>query len=152
VTKTRRARAPGRGARGYRLFLALFFLGSAVFNAAVAVPAAREVFQAFHDMAWLSLYRDLIAGVILPNATLMAILLVGFELAVGIAILGPRAWARAGVIAAVVFVLALVPSLAWPYLLANIAMGAGGIWLLRYGHERVVPGRPTSRPIEEATT
>ncbi len=107
------------------------YLGGAVYNAFVTVPEAREVFESFADMAWLGPYRWLIDNLFLAAPTACAATLAAFELAVGVGIVAGGQARRAALVAATAFVIALIPSLSWPYWTANVGLAALQVRALR---------------------
>jgi hypothetical protein len=59
--------------------------------------------------AWLPLYRTLTESIIAPQPRIFGILLILFEVTMGLFLLGRRAWVRVGLIGTMIFVLVLVP-------------------------------------------
>jgi len=59
--------------------------------------------------AWLPLYRTLTETIIAPRPRIFGILLILFEVAMGLLLLSRGAWVKVGLIGTMIFVLALVP-------------------------------------------
>jgi hypothetical protein len=101
-----------------------FYLLSAVFNAAYTLPRTGEddLFDGYADGAWFGFLEDFMRDVFAPNGALFMVLVVIFEVAVGVAILSRDRWVDFGVAASLLWVVGIMPFLAWPYLLVNIAL------------------------------
>lgn len=128
----------GVGWNVWRGFIGGFYLLSAVFNAAYTVPLANDpdTFEGYADGAWFPFLTDFMWDVFIPNAATFMVFVVIFEVAVGFLILGRGGWVDLGVGASLVWVIAVLPFLAWPYLLVNVALILlqGTVLLRRYPH------------------
>lgn len=129
-----RPRPVGRG--GWNLWrgvIGLFYLAAAVFNTVYTLPRSDEL-DGYADGAWFGFLADFMRDVFMPNGELFMVLVIVFEVAVGVAILSRARWVDLGVAASVLWVVAILPFLAWPYLLTNIALVAlqGIVALRRY--------------------
>lgn len=112
------------------MIVGVFYLAAAGFNAAYTLPRASDadLFEGYADGAWLSSLEELVREVFIPNAALLMAIVVVFEVAVGLALLGRGAWVDAGAAASLIWVAAILPFLAWPYLVVNVVLaGAQGI-------------------------
>jgi hypothetical protein len=68
----------------------------------------------------------------MPNDQLLLVLVIVFEVAVGLAILNRGIWVDVGVAASLLWVIAILPFLAWPYLITNVVLVVlQGVLLLR---------------------
>lgn len=69
----------------------------------------------------------------MPNDAALMVAVILFEVTVGVMILSRDQWVDVGVIASLAWVLAILPLLAWPYLLTNVVLAAlQGAVLLRH--------------------
>jgi hypothetical protein len=114
----------------------IIYLGAAVFNTAYTLPISDEpgTFTGYADGAWFGFLADFISDVFAPNGTLFMALVIVFEVAVGILILSRDRFVDWGVIASLAWVLAIMPFLAWPYVLVNVGLVfvQGAVLLRRY--------------------
>ena len=127
-----RVQQAGRLAEAARLAWGIFFLGSAAFNALVTAPDAEAVFTAFVGLSWTQAAP--LVRAILPVAAAFTLLVVGFEVVVGLLILSRRT-ARLGVIISLAWLAALVPFLG-SYGLVNVALIPAVALLLRRSYDR----------------
>jgi hypothetical protein len=106
-----------------RALLGLGYLAGGLFHLGnVVLGDTRATYEAFAEMAWLGWYQTLISEVIVPLATPFTVAVLLFELAVGALILSRDRTARLGHAGAIVFNLALIPSLATPYWTGNVVL------------------------------
>lgn len=117
----------------WRAFIGIAYLAAAVFNTLYTLPRSDQL-DGYAEGAWFSFLEDFMNDVFMPNGDLFMVLVIVFEVAVGILILSRDPYVSAGVTASVVWVIAVLPFLAWPYLLTNIALIAlqGGLLFRRY--------------------
>lgn len=114
--------------------MGIFYLASAVFNLAYTVPLSDEpdTFEGYAEGAWFGFLRDFMEEFFASNAGTLMILVIIFEVAVGLLVLGRDRWVDLGVALSVLWVLAVLPFLAWPYLLVNVVLAVvQGVLLLR---------------------
>ncbi len=70
--------------------------------------------------------------VFMPNDRPLMVLIVVFEVLLGLAILNRGIWVDVGVAASLLWMIAILPFLAWPYLITNVVLAAlQGVLLLR---------------------
>ena len=92
-----------------RIFLGFFFVAMGV-GVNVAFLLTQPSFVADYGReAWLPLYRTLTETIIAPRPRIFGILLILFEIAMGLLLLSRGAWVKVGLIGTMIFVLALVP-------------------------------------------
>jgi len=107
------------------------YVSAAAFNSVYTLPRHDEL-DGYAEGAWFGFLKDFMWDVFMPNGEFFMALVIAFEVAVGILILGRGDAVDVGVIASVVWVVAILPFLAWPYLLTNVGLaGAQGALLLR---------------------
>lgn len=109
--------------RFIRALLGLGYLAGAAFhlaNVTLGDPAA--TFTAFAGTAWWEWYARLIRDVAVTNATPVTVAVLLFEFAVGVLILSRDGTARYGHLAAIVFNLALIPTMSAPYWYGNVVL------------------------------
>ncbi len=122
----------GTGWNLWRAFIGLAYLAAAVFNAIYTLPRSDEL-DGYADGAWFGFLETFMDDVFMPNGEVFMSLVIIFEVVVGLLILARRSQVDVGVIASVVWVLAVLPFLAWPYLLTNIGLAVvQGVLLLRW--------------------
>lgn len=127
----------GRGGWNvWRGVIAGFYLLSAVFNGVFTLPRAgdADTFDGYADGAWFGFLEEFMRDVFTPNAATFMVLVILFELGVGVAILGREASVDLGIAASLVWVVAIMPFLAWPYLWVNLALAVmqAAVLLRRY--------------------
>jgi hypothetical protein len=123
-------RSAGPWANAARGLVALYFLGSAVFNAVVTYPKARTTFRDFEGLSWPG-FDLLVRELAIPLAHPITAMVIAFELTTGILLLGRGRLVRAGLFVAVVWHLALIPFLSF-YAIVNLVLAAAIARLLRY--------------------
>ena len=123
----------GTGWNAWRIFIGVAYLAAAVFNTVYTLPRSDEL-DGYAEGAWFGFLADFMRDVFMPNGELFMTLVIVFEVAVAILILSRGRYVDAGVTASVLWVLAILPFLAWPYLLTNIilALMQGVILFRRY--------------------
>jgi hypothetical protein len=85
---TRHAPA-GRLVNVTRIAWGVFFLGSAVFNALITAPNAEQVYLSFAGMSW-PVAEQLVRHLVVPVGMAFTLLVVAFEITVGLLILRRR--------------------------------------------------------------
>ena len=117
----------------WRIFMGVAYLAAAIFNTAYTLPRSDQL-DGYAEGAWFAFLEDFMWDVFMPNGDLFMTLVILFEVAVALLILSRGRYVDAGVAASVLWVLAILPFLAWPYLLTNIilALMQGVILLRRY--------------------
>ncbi|NNC39584.1 MAG: hypothetical protein HKN95_02735 [Acidimicrobiia bacterium] len=123
----------GIGWNIWRAFIGIAYLAAAVFNTVYTLPRSDQL-DGYADGAWFPFLGDFMRDVFMPNGDLFMILVIAFEVAVAVLILGRGSSVDAGVVASVLWVLAVLPFLAWPYLITNLvlALTQGVILFRRY--------------------
>ncbi len=126
------ARPIGRkGWNIWRATIGVAYLAAAGFNTVYTPPRSDD--PAGHaDGAWLGFLGDFMRDVFMPNGEAFMSAVIVFEIAVAILVLSSGRSVDIGVIASVLWVLAVLPFLAWPYLVTNIVLAlVQGVLLLR---------------------
>ena len=128
-TQSRSSAGPGWNA--WRSIIALAYLAAAGFNLFFTLP--KGDLSWFADAAWTPILAGFVREVVLPNDTLFMVLVVLFEAAVAVLILGRGRFVDLGVIASVLWVLFLIPFLQpFPMAATNVVLALlQGILLLR---------------------
>ena len=123
----------GVGWNIWRAFIGLAYLAAAVFNTFYTLPRSDQL-DGYAEGAWFPLLEDFIWNLFMPNGELFMFLVIVFEVAVAVLILSRDRYVDIGVGASVLWVLAVLPFLAWPYLITNVvlALMQGVILLRRY--------------------
>jgi hypothetical protein len=132
---TARTRA-GRWATAGRLALGVYFLLMAAVNILITLPNANATYTGLARLSWphFAWVPELISG---PFAVPFTILLVAWEIALGVLLLSCGRAVRVALWAALFQVLALAPFLGW-YEVANLATAVLVIALLTRTHDRTV--------------
>ncbi|NND02110.1 MAG: hypothetical protein HKN91_04935 [Acidimicrobiia bacterium] len=117
--------------RIWRALIAIAYLAAAIFNAIYTLPRSDEL-DGYADGAWFGFLGDFIRDVFMPNGEIFMTLVIIFEIAILIA--SRRTAVDAGIVLSVLWVLAVLPFLAWPYLITNIVLAVvqGGVALRTY--------------------
>ena len=97
------------------------YLAAAGFNVVYTLPRSDEL-DGYADGAWFGFLGDFMRDVFMPNGQVLMTLVIVFEVAVAILIAGRGTAVDAGVVASVLWVLAVLPFLTWPYLITNIVL------------------------------
>jgi len=114
-----------------QLAVAALYLVGAAFNATYTLPRSDQL-DGYAEGAWFGFLEDFMWDVFMPNGEIFMIGVVLFEVALGLLILGRGPGVDIGVAASVIWVLGLLPFLAWPYLLTNLLLaGMQGMLALR---------------------
>ena len=123
----------GIGWNIWRAFIGIAYLAAAVFNTVYTLPRSDQL-DGYAEGAWFPFLEDFMRDVFMPNGDLFMILVIAFEVAVAVLILSRGSYVDAGVVASVLWVLAVLPFLAWPYLITNLvlALVQGVILVRRY--------------------
>ena len=130
-----RCRPPaGRWLTGARVAFGAFFVAMAAYNAVVVVPRAADAYRDVAHVSWPGVDR-LVLELVVPVATPLAVALVAFELGVALLVLSAGDTVRAGLLAAIVFMVALAPLMSL-YELANVPLIVLALVLLTREHER----------------
>lgn len=126
------ARPPGR--RGWNIWRAVIgvaYLAAAGFNTVYTLPRADQL-DDYADGAWFGFLGDFMRDVFMPNGTAFMMAVIIFEIGVGALVLYRARFVDVGVTASVLWVLAVLPFLAWPYLVTNLVLAPiQGVLLLR---------------------
>lgn len=121
----------GRGATTTRIAVGLVWIGGAIFN--LLVTTRMDAPFAWLEESPLRPWRWFFAEVVAPHALLWTLLLVAWELAIGVLTLARGSRARTGLAGGVLFSLFLVtlqPAYTW--MMAPYALLLG--WLARHDH------------------
>lgn len=126
------ARPIGRkGWNVWRAVIGLSYLAAAGFNVVYTLPRTEEL-DGYADGAWFGFLGDFMRDVFMPNGTAFMTVVIIFEICVGALVLHRGRYVDAGVAASVLWVLAVLPFLAWPYLITNLVLAPiQGVLLLR---------------------
>lgn len=100
----------------------VFFAGTALFNALGTVRIATGFLQWLRDGAWLPPFRWFLAPLVRRAPAVVAAVVV-FQTVLAYLLLRLR-HVNAALRLAQLFVLGLIPCLAWPYWIANVFLGA----------------------------
>jgi len=127
-------RIGGTGWNVWRGIVGVFYLVAAAFNITYTLPRTDEagLLEGYADGAWFGFLETFMRDVLMPNDTLLMVAVIVFELALGWAILSSGDRVDVGVLLSLAWVIAILPFLAWPYLLTNLILIAmQGVLLFR---------------------
>ena len=111
---------------GCRIFLGFFFIvmGLGV-NLSFVITQPFFVYE-YGMGAWLPLFRSLTESIIGLNPVLFGVLLIIFEVLVGVALLGKNNWVNLGILFASAFILFLIPlyysQIAWSFSVVGVLL------------------------------
>jgi hypothetical protein len=132
-----------------RLLLALVFLGGGAFNLAYTLPRAPGSLEALVATSPVPLYGDVVRAAVAWNAAAFALLVVAFELAVGLLALWRGPLVRLALLAAAAWCLGMLPVVPPGGVLVGIALtgapGAAALLLARRAYQRTVLAPRTHR-------
>lgn len=134
ITATERTR-PSRVAQVGRILVAIYFVLMALGVNALFTLRHPEWYEAIADIAAFPPYAWLFREVIRPLATPLTLLLIAFELTVALLVLGRGKAVKLGLLAAILFQLAVAPAVS-VYGLVNLPLAALQALLLRANFER----------------
>jgi hypothetical protein len=108
----------------WRGFIGVFYLAAAAFNLTYTLPKTDEagLLDGYADGAWFGFLESFMRDILMPNDTLLMAAVIVFELVVGWAILSSGDRVDYGVVLSLAWVVAILPFLAWPYLLTNLVL------------------------------
>lgn len=126
------SRPAGRkGWNAWRAVVGVAYLAAAGFNAVYTLPRTEQL-DGYADGAWFGFLGDFMRDVFIPNGTLFMSAVIIFEICVAALVLHRDRYVDTGVAASVLWVLIVLPFLAWPYLITNLVLApAQGILLFR---------------------
>jgi hypothetical protein len=124
-------KAGGKGWNIWRAFVGVAYLVAAAFNLIFTLPTGDLGWAA--EMAWHPILKDFMTAVVIPNHELVLALVVVFEIAVAVLILGRGRSVDLGIVASVLWVLFLIPFLQpFPMAATNVVLAIiQGILVLR---------------------
>lgn len=133
MTTGSRRKTGGVGWNIWRTIIGLAYLAAAAFNTIYTLPRSDQL-DGYAEGAWFPFLKDFMWDVFMPNGELFMALVIVFEVVVAILILSRDKSVDVGATASVLWVLAVLPFLAWPYLTTNLvlALMQGTILLRRY--------------------
>lgn len=105
-----------------RIVFGLMYLGGALANIMLTHFNGPDSYHSFADNALLGFYRDAWAGLVVPNMMLFIVLLVAFELTLGLLFLGSRRSLRIALAAGILFCWITVP-FSTKVLISNLPLG-----------------------------
>jgi hypothetical protein len=133
-----------------RLLVALVFLGGAAFNLAYTLPRAPGSLEDLVATAPVPLYGDVVRAAVAWNAAAFTLLVVAFELAVGLLALWHGPLVRLALLGAAAWCIGMLPVVPPDGVLIGIALtgapGAAALLLARHTYERTVFAPRTHRP------
>lgn len=133
----------GPGWEILRAIVGFGYLAAAVFNTVYTLPRSDEL-DGYADGAWFGFLADFMRDVFMPNGALFMTSVIVFEIVVGLLVLDRDRMVDVGVVASVLWVLAVLPFLAWPYLVTNVILAIVQAVVLGRRYDRAVWSRIAS--------
>lgn len=112
---------------GARLFLGFFFIAMGLGVNLTFLLTAPNMFAEYAGMSWWSAYQWLSGEVIGPYAEVFGVLLVAFEVTTGVLLLSRGRGVKVGLVASMLFVVALVPAHWMQLLWAGMLVGQAAL-------------------------
>lgn len=128
--------------------LGVGYIGCATVNALVTLRTdPSDVYWpgGLGDTTWLAPYRWVEEHLIAPNGTAFTLALVTFQVLLGAHLLMAGRRAEEGLLVATAFVLVLVPALAFPYWIVNVALAGLQVYLRRVLRSERLDGAAVGR-------
>lgn len=100
----------------------LFFIATAVGNAVGTVRIATRFLEWLRDGAWLAPFPSVL-GRLVPAAPAVILVVAGFQAVIGFMLLSGKG-VQTALRLAQLFVLGIIPCIAWPYWVANVGLAA----------------------------
>ena len=126
-----------------RLLVALVFLGGAALNLAYTLPRAPASLEGLVATSFVPFYKDVIRAAVGWNMAAFTLLVVAFELAVGLLVLWRGPLARLALLAAAAWAIGMLPVVPPDGILIEIAVtgapGVAALLLARHTYARAVP-------------
>lgn len=124
----------GRWRNAARLGFGGFFLAMAAYNTTVVLPDAAETYKGIAELSWPG-FDWLMLHLVVPAGVPMTLLLIAFEVGVAVLVHSKGRRVRAGLLAAIAFMIGLAPLMSW-YELANLPLVAWALALLARDYDR----------------
>ena len=123
-----------------RIIFGLFYLAAAVFNFTYTLRHPQQLrlfYDSFAENALIPFYKDFILSVVVPNSDLIILMVVVFEIVVGILILSKRIFVKVGLSLGILWTLFFVPILAvGPPMLTNLILASLQVFLLKKEYDK----------------
>ena len=100
----------------------VLFIIASIFHFSYTLRHGREIYGSFAAKAWLNPYRELILKIIIPHAAPFTVLLIAFQLSIGLMLLARGGLTEPALIAGAVFSLAIIPASNFRGVLANLML------------------------------
>ncbi len=112
-----------------RIAFGILYLGGALANVTLTVLNSPQSYHSFADAALIPFYREAWAALVIPNMMLFIVLLIIFEITLGLLFLVRRRFLRIALIGGAVFCLGTVP-FSLQVLSTNLPLGLIQVYLL----------------------
>jgi hypothetical protein len=117
-----------------RILFGLVMLAGAAANAFMALTQP-GIYAPFADMSFLSLYRTAWQSLVLPYLGAWLLLVVAFEVTMGVLLLSKGMWVRVGIVGTILFFLFLFPFWWAGGAILTLVFAVILLLLLRYDYE-----------------
>ena len=94
-----------------RIAFGIIYLGGAVANIMLTVINGPESYRSFADVSFFPWYREAWMAVAAPNITLIVVLLIAFEISLGLLFIIKRKYLKIALILGTLFCLASMPTM-----------------------------------------
>jgi len=102
----------------------VLFIVAAIFHLSYTLRYGKEIYGSFATNAWLNSYRELIRKIIIPHAVPFTVLLIAFQVSIGLMLLTKRGLTEPALIAGAVFSLVIIPASNVRGVMANLILAA----------------------------
>lgn len=120
-----------------RIIFGLFYLAAAVFNFTYTSRNPQPLYDWFAENALIPFYKDFLLSVVVPNLDSIILLVVVFEIVVGVLILSKQNFVKMGLSLGIIWALFLVPLLPiGPPMLTNLILASLQAFLLRKEYDK----------------
>ena len=94
-----------------RIIFGIIYLLGAVFNITLVMTNGWQIFIGFADETFFPLYREAWMAIAAPNITLIVVLLIAFEISLGLLFIIKRKYMKIALILGILFCLASMPTM-----------------------------------------
>ncbi|MFX0124637.1 MAG: hypothetical protein ACFFAE_13475 [Candidatus Hodarchaeota archaeon] len=121
-----------------RIGLGIFYLISCIFNLFHTINNTQYLWAVCLENVQFSFYKEFLEQIVIPNEILIILLIVVFELIVGILILSKGIFVKIGLLLAILWVLIIAPFLPWVDILGHLLLGTFQTLLLMGTYDTTV--------------
>jgi hypothetical protein len=113
-----------------RICLGIFYLVAGLFNLFHTIHNTQYLWTVCLENAHFSFYKEFLKQIVIPNETLIILLIVVFEFIVGVLILSEGFFVKIGLILAILWVMFVAPFLPLGDIMGHLVLGIFQVLLL----------------------